>query len=183
MKRPSHSPSSITRKSHSHQCAHHHYHLIPCVEISRSSCVSTNRTTEGVVSTFDTNLTEHGCDPDGNYAIIVHGWIENIETPWVMDMVTNLTLFRGGCIIFMDYSNYSMVSDYFRLTPHFYSISDLLLRKIQQIGRYDQLFMFGFSFGARLCVDAGTKLGANLIDRIDVCDPAGPGKAVLLNLA
>lgn len=73
----------------------------------------------------------------------------------------------------MDYSNFS-ITDYFRLTPHFRGLSDLLLRKVIQIGNYDRLFMFGFSFGARLCFDVGARVGANRIDKIDGCDPAGP---------
>lgn len=81
---------------------------------------------------------------------------------------------RGGCVIFMDYSNFSIVADYFVLTPHFHGIAEILLRKIKQIGNYDRLFLFGFSFGSRLCFEAGARLGNQRIERIDACDPAGP---------
>lgn len=74
----------------------------------------------------------------------------------------------------MDYSNFSVVSSYLRLLPHFNNIADLLLRKVKQIGNYDRMFLFGFSFGARLCFEAGVQLGHQVIDRIDACDPAGP---------
>lgn len=74
----------------------------------------------------------------------------------------------------MDYSKFSEVSSFVRLVPHFHSIADLLLRKIKQIGNYDRMFLFGFSFGSRLCFEAGAKLGRQVIDRIDACDPAGP---------
>jgi surfactin synthase thioesterase subunit len=73
----------------------------------------------------------------------------------------------------MDYSNFSIVSDYFSLTPHFENIAAVLLRKIKQIKNYDRLFLYGFSFGSRLCFEAGAQLGHQLIDRIDACDPAG----------
>lgn len=99
--------------------------------------------------------------------------VESIYTPWVSDTVQKLLIYRGGCVVFMDYSNYSIVADYFRLVPHFYNIADLLLRKFKQIGNYDRLFMFGFSFGSRLCFEAGAQLGYQVIERIDGCDPAG----------
>lgn len=90
-----------------------------------------------------------------------------------MDTVKNLLVHRGGCVIFMDYSKFSIVSDYFNLTPLFDEIAGVLLRKIKQIRSYDRLFLYGFSFGSRLCFEAGARLGYPLIDRIDACDPAG----------
>lgn len=93
-----------------------------------------------------------------------------------MDTITNLTRFRGGCVLFMDYSNYSIVANYFHLTPYFQPIADVLHRKIMQINSHDRLFLFGFSFGSRLCLEAGSRLGLPpKISRIDACDPAGPG--------
>jgi pimeloyl-ACP methyl ester carboxylesterase len=127
------------------------------------------------ITTFDRDLTESGCDANGNFAVVVHGWKESISTPWVMDTINNLRFYRGGCVIFMDYSNFSIVGDYFNLTPHFDDIAAVLLRKIKQIRNYDRLFLYGFSYGSRLCFEAGAQLGHQLIDRIDACDPAGPG--------
>lgn len=136
---------------------------------------SSDRTRQVGITTFDKDLSEHGCKANGNYAIIVHGWRESISTPWVSDMIANLLLYRGGCVIFMDYSIFAIFPDYFRLTSHFVGITKVLLRKIKQVGNYDRLFMFGFSFGSRLCFEAGAQLGHQVIDRIDACDPAGPG--------
>ena len=75
----------------------------------------------------------------------------------------------------MDYSPFSLVPSYIRLVMNFHKIANLLLRKITQIGNYDRMFLFGFSFGSRLCFEAAAKLGHQVIDRIDACDPAGPG--------
>lgn len=75
----------------------------------------------------------------------------------------------------MDYSRYSNVSNYFDLVKHFDGISEILLNKFKQIGNFDRQYCFGFSFGARLCIDAGIKVGNQAINRMDVCDPAGPG--------
>ncbi|CRL02078.1 CLUMA_CG015386, isoform A [Clunio marinus] len=140
------------------------------------------RTRQREITTFDKDLSMHGCEADGNYAMVVHGLRENLMTPWVMDTVNNLMDYRGGCVIFMDYSNFSTVLDYYRLVYRFYFIADVLLKKVKQIGNYDRLFMFGFSFGARLCFEVGTKIGNQLIERIDGCDPAGPGFTNLLTV-
>lgn len=73
----------------------------------------------------------------------------------------------------MDYSKYANVADYFQLTPHFAGISAVLLKKFQQIGNYGNQYCFGFSFGSWLCSETGKKVGTQLIDRMDLCDPAG----------
>lgn len=110
---------------------------------------------------------------DGNFSVIIHGWIEGAITPWVGLLVRNLLKYRGGCVFVMDYSKFSNVSNYFALTPHFAGISAVALKKFQQIGNYDRQFCFGFSFGSRICMDVGLKIGNQSMDRMDVCDPAG----------
>lgn len=105
--------------------------------------------------------------------MIAHGWSEGIITPWVPMTVRNLLKFRGGCVFVMDYSTYSNVSDYFTLTPHFAGISAVFLKKFKQVANYDRQYCFGFSFGGRLCIDVGLKIGNQTIDRMDICEPAG----------
>lgn len=125
------------------------------------------------VSTFNTSIADQGCDVDGNFAMIAHGWIEGIITPWVRLVVRNLLKFRGGCVFFMDYSTFANVSNYFSLTYNFNGISDVFLKKFRQIGNYDRQYCFGFSFGSRLCIDVGLRIGNQSIGRMDLCDPAG----------
>ncbi|CAO1409365.1 unnamed protein product [Diamesa serratosioi] len=125
-------------------------------------------------------LADKGCNPREKFAIIVHGWLESYaKTEWVPDLIGNLTLERGGCIIFMDYSNFSINPDYFYLVTQFPNISNVLLTKLNQLKEQgfdpDKGYMFGFSYGAHLIIDAATKFGQNLIKDIDLCDPAGPG--------
>jgi hypothetical protein len=99
--------------------------------------------------------------------------MESIDTPWVPTTISQLLKHRGGCVFFMDYSNYANLPEYFQLLRHFKFISTVLSRKLRLIGNYDRQYCFGFSFGSRLCVDAGLKLGKQLIGRMDLCDPAG----------
>lgn len=108
--------------------------------------------------------------------MIVHGWQESIVSPWVPILVLNLLRFRGGCVFFMDYSAYSNKSEYIQLLPHFSGISAVLLKKVKQIGYFDQQFLFGFSFGSRLLVDVGLKIGNQSLHRMDLCDPAGESR-------
>jgi hypothetical protein len=108
--------------------------------------------------------------------MIVHGWGESISTPWVNKMVQNYLSFRGNCVFFMDYSNFSS-RGYFDLTPHFGEISSTLRRKLLSFNSPEKIQMFGFSFGARLVVDAAIDVSKSgrKIGRIYACDPAGPG--------
>lgn len=105
--------------------------------------------------------------------MIVHGWTEGISTEWVNKTIRQLLTHRGGCVFFMDYSKYANVSDYFNLVSHFEGISAVLTQKFKQIENYDRQYCFGFSFGSRLCVDAGIAIGNQSIARMDICDPAG----------
>lgn len=120
-------------------------------------------------------MEDQGCDTNGNFSIVVHGWLEGVSTTWVSDTISNLIKHRGGCIFFMDYSIYANDSNYFNLVAHFEGLSALLTRKFQQIENYDRQFCYGFSFGSRLCVDAGINVGEQTIGRMDLCDLAGPG--------
>jgi hypothetical protein len=105
--------------------------------------------------------------------MIAHGWMEGVTTPWVKTTVEKLLRYRGGCVFFIDYVNFSNVSDYSALTPHFAGISAVFLKKAKQIGNYGRQYLYGFSFGARLCIDVGLKIGNQSIARMDVCEPAG----------
>jgi pimeloyl-ACP methyl ester carboxylesterase len=120
---------------------------------------------------FDENICDRGCDPEGKFAIIVHGWLEELATEWVQDLISNLTVYRGGCIIFMDYSNYSINPNYFLLTPHFQNISDHLLRFMQQLDSegfdFGNGYMFGFSFGAWLAIETAKTFGTKRFAEID----------------
>lgn len=127
-------------------------------------------------SPFDDNLSRHGCITGGEITMIVHGWGESIATPWVNEMAQNYLSLRKNCVFFMDYSNFSS-KGYFDLTPHFSGISAVLRKKLLSLGSPAKMQLFGFSFGARLVVDAGIELSAmgEKVDRIYACDPAGPG--------
>lgn len=122
-------------------------------------------------SSFNQSLSSRGCDSQGKFFIIIHGWLESWKTEWVQDLVSNLTVYRGGCIIFMDYSNYSVNPNYFLLPPQFQNISDILLKFMLQLERenfdFNNGYMFGFSFGAWLAIKTAKTFGYKRFAQID----------------
>ncbi|XP_055692306.1 uncharacterized protein LOC129795246 [Lutzomyia longipalpis] len=118
------------------------------------------------------------CNPDEKFAIIVHGWKESCETEWVPWMISNLTVFRGGCIICMDYGGYASADRYLRLFRQFDPITEILagkLRLMEAMGfNLGQGFIFGFSYGGHVAVEASKRVGVRRLEAIDICDIAGP---------
>ena len=57
------------------------------------------------ISRFNETISEQGCDVNGKFSLIIHGWMGS-DSPWILDLVSNLTQYRTGCIIFMNYSHY-----------------------------------------------------------------------------
>ncbi|XP_058463312.1 uncharacterized protein LOC131437771 [Malaya genurostris] len=124
-------------------------------------------------------LARTTCSTTQKFAIIVHGWRENCyDTFWVKDLEVNLNTYRGGCIICMDYSTFAS-NKYPYLFRRFNDLSAVLLkflRTLQYEGMlFENLYMFGFSFGGQLVLDAGNQIGYNAIQAIDSCDMAGVG--------
>lgn len=137
------------------------------------------------------------CQPGEEYAIIIHGWKESCQTEWVSLLASSrftfaqpncpslpssnspflfygahsdLTVYRGGCIICMDYSRYSRQA-YMALFGMFDSISEVLAGKLRQLERQglspDQGFLFGFSYGGRLALEAAQRFGPKRMSQID----------------
>lgn len=107
---------------------------------------------------------------------IVHGWLEGLNTTeWVNRTIYNLLKHTNGCVFFMDYSVYSKNGNYWALVNHYDGIMEILRRKLLHIEHPERMFMFGFSFGSRLSIDAATRAYNGSVERIEVCDPAGPG--------
>jgi len=132
-------------------------------------------------STFDDNTTLiNSCSVSGNFTFIIHGWRESINSTWPNATIGNFSSFRGGCVFFMDYSNYSTL-DYGVLFNNFNGIQAVLTRKLIQLYElgFDPLngHVFGFSFGGHLTFEGLYQFyntTKKLISRADVCDQAGP---------
>lgn len=71
----------------------------------------------------------------------------------------------------MDYSTFSMNSNYYLLVRDFNGIATVLTKKLidfQSIS-FDpnNMFLFGFSFGGQLVLEAGRRSGKRMIKQID----------------
>ncbi|XP_053690654.1 lipase member H-like [Sabethes cyaneus] len=132
------------------------------------------------LSSNDSDFTRNGCDPSGKFTVVVHGWREGTDTEWVPDVMTNMTAYRGGCVMFMSYGNNNHQMDYFNeLVPHFDELASNLTNHYRRLEAFgfnpaDGL-VFGFSFGSQLAFESGSNYGVRKLGRIDACDPAGPG--------
>lgn len=121
------------------------------------------------VSTFKNSITEQGCDPNQNFSIVTHGWLGSTAA-WIPDLIGNLSAVRQGCVIFMNYSYYSDRLNYFDTISYFEPISKLMTKKLVQLrdggADNDKIFMFGFSFGGRIVIEAALNYGTNLVGLI-----------------
>lgn len=125
----------------------------------------------------ETDLLEN-CPVDGSFTILIHGWQEHYRTFWVRSMIESMLKFRGGCVIFMDYGFYSKL-DYGLLMTHFNGLQALVtsfLVMLENVGfNPDNGWLFGFSYGAHLAFEGAYQFGPQRLNRVDTCDPAGPG--------
>lgn len=73
--------------------------------------------------------------------------------------------------MFVDYSYYAMIPFYRVFYNHFSNISNVILNKLKQLEvegfSPDNIYMFGYSFGARLVIDAAAEFGHQRIKQID----------------
>lgn len=119
----------------------------------------------------------NNCPPASTLiSIVIHGWRESYEsTEWVPNLISNISDVRGGCVLFMDYSKYS-IGDYGLLVGYFKFITDTLVNQLKLLETYgyspDRIYMFGFSYGAHLAMEAAFRYGPRKISRVD-------GKGVL----
>ena len=146
------------------------FHLTTCEDLESKIQFVLHNNGRKSISTFNKSISEQGCDAKGKFAIFTHGWMGS-KTPWIYDMISNLTVYRSGCIIFMNYSYYSDRINYFESLSFFRNISRLVTRKLKQFRddgvKGDQIYMFGYSLGARIVIDAAINFGKNQIGQID----------------
>lgn len=71
----------------------------------------------------------------------------------------------------MDYSVYSMNSNYYGLVRDFNGIATVLTNKLKEFGTFsfdpNNMYLFGFSFGGQLVLESGRRFGGKLIKQID----------------
>lgn len=83
----------------------------------------------------------------------------------------DLATYRGGCITCLDYSAYSKLPSYTNLFQKFENIVKYFVKRLRSliIQGYlpERTFMFGFSYGARICIEAGKRMGDQIYEAMD----------------
>jgi hypothetical protein len=113
---------------------------------------------EQFISTAEPGSTAEWCDVDGKFAIVVHGWTETCYGSSYSTLIANLQRVRGGCILCMDYRDYSITIDYAGLVKNYEGIESVLVDKLTQLKdegfQPNKGYMYGFSFGAHLVINS-----------------------------
>lgn len=148
---------------------HFQNHFVSCDEYEDNIQFVLYNNGRSSVSTFNKSVSEQ-CDVTGKFSFITHGWLGSASS-WIPDLIGNLSVYRTGCIVFMNYSYYSDRLNYLEVLTFYEPITNLAARKLQQLnsnGVLDEnIFMFGFSLGGRIVINAAIIFGPKRISSID----------------
>jgi hypothetical protein len=120
------------------------------------------------------------CQSTQPVTVAIHGWQESIKSFYGWTLINNFLKLRGGCVIFVEYSNYSMDYAFLATNATYNQISQAITEQLLNLtaNGFDlsDAIMVGFSYGARLAISVGNMLRAQGITlaRIDALEPAGP---------
>jgi hypothetical protein len=120
------------------------------------------------------------CQPDQNVSVAIHGWKENINSFYGWTLINNLLELRGGCVIFVEYSNYSTSYAFLTNNKTYNQISQVIVEQLLNLTEkgfnLNSSIIVGFSYGSRQAFNIGLMLRVKgiLLERIDAMDPAGP---------
>lgn len=120
---------------------------------------------------MDSNLTTFGCDLNQNISIIVHGWNAGTNFTWVDKLATKLVQVRGGCSVLYKYQACVNDKDYVITLTLWHAMSQkltTLLRRLEDEGyNPGDMFIYGFSIGSRIAIDAAISFGDQKIGNVD----------------
>lgn len=116
-------------------------------------------------------LVPQGCDKDGKFAFMVHGF-QGSKSAWQSRLVEKLRTYRGGCIIRVDWGAFSDILNYIEIVQiHWPKISALITKSLKQLQSEgvlpENIYMYGHSLGARLVIDAAINFGKRKIGLVD----------------
>lgn len=85
--------------------------------------------------------------------------------------MADLHEYRGGCVICMDYTSYSLTDNYKCLFNAFkairYTLYQFFLLLEKDGVQFERLYVFGHSFGSQVALQASQMLGYKRIGAID----------------
>lgn len=117
-----------------------------------------------------TKLSSYGCTAKDKFSIVTHGWRDS--NSWVPLLVENLLKHRGGCVIFLNYSSCIDEKNYVVTMNKWRSVSAVVTKKLKDMKRERippaNVFLYGFSLGARIIVEAAINLGSRKLGWLTV---------------
>lgn len=112
-----------------------------------------------------TSLSSYGCDVKDYITVITHGW--GGVGSFVPLLVQKYLQYRGGCVIYFNYSACVDMSNYVTSLGLWQSASAVLTEKLHEIETEGVLpaniSMYGFSLGARVAIDAAINYGTQKV--------------------
>lgn len=100
---------------------------------------------------------------------MTHGWDDS--KTWVPLTIEMLLKYRGGCVIFLNYSSCVDDDNYILTLNRWPSVSAVVTKKLISMEKEgilpENIFMYGFSLGARIVIDAAINFGKQKIGLID----------------
>lgn len=115
-------------------------------------------------------MKSQGCDLDGKFSLLAHGW-EDKSILWLDPLIKNLLKHRGGCVIFVNYYGVIDLKDFLKTLQNWRTVSADVTERLQNMEKEgvdpSNIFMYGFSLGARIVIDAATNFGRQKVGLID----------------
>jgi len=122
----------------------------------------------------NTNLTSYGCKVNEKITFFSHGF--NDFLAWVPKTVEKFLEFRGGCVIFLNFSPCFDTNNYLTTFGHFDELAGLVTKKLKQMNTEgisgDNMHLYGFSLSAQMMIKGAIDFGKQLIGSMDLCEPA-----------
>lgn len=116
-----------------------------------------------------TNLSSYGCDLKGNFSMVTHGWADFV--PWLQEHLQKLLQNRGGCVIYLNYSDCVDDSSYLASLKQFYPLSAVITKRLNDMENEgvspNNMHGYGFSMGARIMIDSSINFGPQKMKTLD----------------
>lgn len=114
-------------------------------------------------------LSSYGCSNRGKFTFIAHGW--GGVNSWVPAMVRKFLEYRGGCVIYFNFSECVDMSNYLISLQLWPSASAVITKKLHDMENEqihpENIYMYGFSLGGRIIVDGAINYGTKKVGAID----------------
>ena len=114
-------------------------------------------------------LSSYGCENRDKFTIIAHGW--GGVGSWTSALVKKFLEYRGGCVLYFNFSECVDMSNYFISLARWQSASAVITKKLFDMeSEYinpRNIYMYGFSLGGRIIIDGAINYGTQKVGSID----------------